>query len=60
MTTLQVTWDYDPEDDVTRTATSDRFFAAWVNQFGVIEWTAVPEDDPEWEPLARLAEETDR
>lgn len=39
MTHLQVIWEPDEEDEVTRSAESVRFFAAWVNQFGMIEWT---------------------
>lgn len=45
MTKLSVEWDYDVEDDVTRTAESETFFAAWVNQFGVVEWTCTDEDE---------------
>ena len=54
MTKLTVEWDYDPEDDTQRSATSERFFAAWVNQFGLVEWTAAPEAD--WAPFVDIAE----
>ena len=43
MTRLDVTWEYDQDDDTQRTASSEAFFAAWVNQFGVIEWTCTDE-----------------
>ena len=42
---ITVEFPYDPEDDAKRSATSQTFFAAWVNQFGVTEWTCTDEID---------------
>lgn len=59
MTTLRIDWEYDPEDDVTRHTSSSVFFAAWVNQFGQIEYTAVPEDDDRWDELMAVMADED-
>ena len=42
---LTIEFPYDPEDDVVRKVRSDTFFAAWINQFGAIEWTCTDEID---------------
>jgi hypothetical protein len=53
---ITVEFPYDPEDDATRSATSQYFFAAWVNQFGDTEWTCTDEIDgpTDFAPLVEI------
>jgi hypothetical protein len=55
---ITVEFPYDPEDDAKRSATSQTFFAAWVNQFGGVEWTCTDEIDgpSDFAPLVDLME----
>lgn len=55
---ITVEFPYDPEDNAKRSASSQTFFAAWVNQYGVIEWTCTDEIDgrTDFGPLVDLME----
>ena len=51
MTRLRLEYDYDAEDRVRRVIDLDsergqRFLVAWVNPFGLIEWSCTDELDP--------------